>query len=65
MVASTQGKLEHSSHEDNSQFYQSSNTIRVKFFREYCQESVCGSSKCLELEGLIRDLTELTHVTQC
>jgi hypothetical protein len=42
--------------------YQSFSTTRVKFSHEYYGESLCGSSKCVELEGLKRDVMELTHM---
>ena len=48
--------------EDISQFYQSSNTNSTKFSCEYCEELLHGSLKCGELEGLKRDVMELTHM---
>jgi hypothetical protein len=58
-----QGQLVYTSHEDSSQFYQSSNTNSIKFSCEYCEGSLHVSLKCGELEGLKRDVTELTHAT--
>jgi hypothetical protein len=59
----SQGQLVYTSYEDSSQFYKSSNTNSIKFSCEYCEESLHGSLKCGELEGLKRDVTELIHVT--
>lgn len=57
-----QGQLVYTSHEDSSQFYQSSNTNSIKFSCNYREELLHGSLKCGELEGLKRDIMELTHM---
>lgn len=57
----------YTSHEDGSQFYQISNGNSIKFSCEYCEELLHGSMMCGELEGLKRDVTELTnmlHITE-
>ena len=53
----------YTSHEDGSQFYQSTNTNSIKFSCEYCEELLHGSLKCGELEGQKRDVMELTHMS--
>ena len=58
----SQGELAYSSHKDNSQFYQSSNSSSIKFSSKYSEESLHESLKCVELEGIKRDVTELTHM---
>jgi len=57
----SQGQSVYTSHEDGSQFYQSSNNS-ITFSCEYCEELLYGSLKCGELEGQKRDVMELTHM---
>ena len=51
----SQERLLCTSHEDNIQFYQSSNATSAKFSCVYGQLLLSRSSKCVELEGLKRD----------
>lgn len=52
----------YTSHIDSSQFYRSSDTNSIKFSCEYCEELLHRPLKWGELEGLKRNVTELTHM---